>query len=151
MASVLVEGLSLFRDVESIGLPVTDLMDLGTEGMADLLPERLVDTHGLFHGLLGLVLIGKSLSSHQGSNGHNGSNESATGLSMAGNPSREGAPGSKHILADHADLFLQSRKNSLCSAMIGHLVLKGGFVNLLKQLLVICHFSSPGQDRVGKS
>lgn len=139
MASVLVEGLSLFRDMESIGLPVTDLMDLGTEGIPDFLPERLVDTHGLFHGLLGLVLIGKSLSSHQGSNGHQGSNESATRLSMAGYPSREGAAGSKHILTDHADLLLQSRKNSLCSAMVGHLVLKGCFVNLLKQFLLIFH------------
>lgn len=139
VASVLVEGLSLLGNMESIRLSVADLMDLTTEGMADLLSKGLIDTHGLFHGLLGLFLVRQPLPSHQSSDGHDGSHEGAARLSVTGDSAGEGTARSKDVLIDHTDLFLQSRKNGLSSAMIGHLVMEGRVVDLLEQFLFAFH------------
>jgi len=87
MTSCIMKGRPLFRDIESISLPVANLVDLATKGMADLLFESLVNSRGGFHGFPGLLAVRKPLPSHECTDSHKGPEEGAACLTMPGNAS----------------------------------------------------------------
>lgn len=139
MTSRIMKSFSLFGDMESISLPVANLVDLAAEGMADFLLEAIVNSRGLLHGFLGLFLIGKPLPSHQCADRHNGPDDSAAGLPMPCDPSGKGASRLEDVVTDHIDFFLQGCKNGLCSAMVSHFVGKSRVEDFLKKFLSVFH------------
>jgi len=87
MTSSIMKGRPLFREIESISLPVTNLVDLAAKSMADLLFESLVNSRGGFHGFPGLLAVWKALPSHERADSHQGPEEGAACLAMPGNAS----------------------------------------------------------------
>ena len=53
----------------------------------------------------------------------------------------QGASRLENFLASHLELVLQSRKNGLGSAKIGHVVMEGQFEDFLQQFFPLFHFS----------
>jgi len=59
---------------------------------------------------------------------------------MPGHTSGKGTSCLKHILADDLQLFLQSRKNSLRSAVVLHLIEESDLGDFLKKFLSVFHY-----------
>jgi hypothetical protein len=137
MTSGIMEGRPLFRDIESISLPVANLVDLAAESMADLLFEGLVDSRGGFRGFPGLLAVRKAFPSHECADSHQGPEEGAACLTVPGNASGEDASRLKNVVTDRPGFFLQSCKNGLRSAVVIHFIGKGCLVGLFKQSLAV--------------
>ena len=112
-------------------------MDFAAEGMTDLSFESLVNLDGRFHGFLGLFLVRKTLPAHERSDGHNRSHKGTACFPVPGHTSGEGAARLEYVLTHHANLFLQSCKNGLRSAVIIHFVVEGCFIDFLKKFLAV--------------
>jgi hypothetical protein len=67
---------------------------------------------------------------------------------MPGHPSGKGAARLEDVLTHHANLFLQSCKNGLRSAVIIHFVVEGCFIDFLKKFLTVfvLHRFFPSSD-----
>jgi len=87
MTSCIMKGRPLFRDIESVSLPVANLVDLAAQSMPDLLFESLVNSRGGFHGFPGLLAVRKAFPSHERADSHKGPEEGAACLAMPGNAS----------------------------------------------------------------
>ena len=128
---------SLFRDIKPVSLPVADLVNLGAEGVTDLISEGVVDPHGGLHGLLGLLSIWESFPAHERADGHDGPDEGSACLPVPGNAAGETTPGLKDIVTDNPGLFLQSCKNGLRSAAVVHFIEEGRLVSLFKKFISV--------------
>jgi len=128
---------SLFRDIKPVSLPVADLVNLGAEGVTDLISEGVVDPHGGLHGLLGLLSIRESFPAHERADGHDGPDEGSACLTVPGNAAGETTPGLKDIVTDNPGLFLQSCKNGLRSAAVVHFIEEGRLVSLFKKFISV--------------
>ncbi len=133
VTAFLMKCFPLLGYIKPVGLSVANLVDLGAEGVADLLSEDVVDPHSRLHGLLGLLFIRRPLPAHERSDGHDRPNEGSACLPVPGNAAGETAPGFEDIVADTPDRFLQSCKNGLRSAAVVHFVKEGCLVSFVKK------------------
>jgi hypothetical protein len=143
VAAFVVEGLPLFGVNQMIDLSITDLMDLLAEGVADLVPEAVVNAPGFLHGLSVLRPVFQLFPPHQAAYRHNGSRKCATGFPHSNHSPSQRTSSFEDLFASHLKLFLQSRKNGLGSAEIGHVILEGGLEDLIQQFFPVLHHFFP--------
>jgi hypothetical protein len=109
--------------------------------MADSIPEKVVNTPGFLHGLSVLRPVFQLFPAYQGADPHDGPRERATGFPHSNHSPSQRASGLKDLFASHLQLFLQSRKNGLGSAEIGHVVVEGQLEDLIQKFLSAFHHS----------
>jgi hypothetical protein len=114
-------------------------MNLLAEGVADLIPEKLIDPPGFFHGLSVLFPVFQLFPPHQAAYRHNGSGERPAGFPHPGHSSGQSVSSLEYLFAPHLQLFLQSRKNGLGSAEVVHVILQSRLKNLIEKFLPILH------------
>ena len=144
VAAFMVKGFPLFGVNQAVHFSVADLMDLLAEGMADSIPENIADPLGFFHGLSVLGPVFKLFPPRQAAYPHDGPGQRPAGFPHPGHSAGQRASGLEYLFTSHFQLFLQSRKNGLGSAEIGHVVLEGQLEDLIQKFLPIFrHFFLP--------
>jgi hypothetical protein len=107
--------------------------------VADSIPEKVADLPGFFHGLPILFPVLQLFPPHQAAHRHDGPGERPAGLPHPSHSAGQCTAGLKDLLASHTELFLQSRKNGLGSAKIGHVVLQSQLKDFIQKFLSILH------------
>ena len=139
VAAFVVKGLPLFRVNQAVHLSVADLVDLRANRVADSIPEKVADLPGFFHGPSVLRPVFELFPPHQAAHRHDRPGERPAGFPHPGHSAGQCTAGLKDLLASHTELFLQSRKNGLGSAHIGHVVLQSQLRDLIQKFLPILH------------
>lgn len=122
-----------------IDLAKSDLMNLFAESVADLNPENVIDSLGFFHRFSILFPIFKPFPPDETAYRHDGARQRPAAFPRPGYTPGQSASRLEYLLASHTQLFLQSCKNGLRSAKIGHVVLEGQLEDLIQKLLSIIH------------
>lgn len=122
-----------------IDLPKADLMNLFADGVANLIPENVIDSLGFLHRLSILLPILKPFPPDETAYSHDGPRQRAAAFTRPSHTPGQSASRLEYLLASHTQLFLQSCKNGLGSAKIGHVVLEGQLEDLIQELLSILH------------
>jgi hypothetical protein len=135
----MVKCLSLFRVNQAVHLSVADLMDLLADSVADSIPEKVANSPRFFHGLSVLCPVFQLFSPHQAAYRHDGPCKRATGFPHSNHSPSQRASGLEDLFASHLQLFLQSRKNGLGSAEIGHVIIEGQLEDLIQKFLSVFH------------
>jgi hypothetical protein len=139
MAALMVKCLPLFRVNQAVHLSVADLMNLLANGMADSIPEKVANSPRFFHGLPILFPVFQLFPPHQAAYRHEGPGKRPTGFPHSSHSPSQRASGLEDLFASHLQLFLQSRKNGLGSAEIGHVILEGQLEDLIQKFLPFFH------------
>jgi hypothetical protein len=136
----MVKGFSLFRVNQAIYFPVADLMNLLADGVANAVPEKVANPPSFLHGLPILFPVFQLFSPHQGAYRHDGPCERPAGFPHSSHSPSQRASGLEDLFASHLQLFLQSRKNGLGSAEIGHVIMQGQLEHLIQKFLSVFHY-----------
>jgi hypothetical protein len=139
MAAFLVKGFPLFRVNQTVHLSITDLMDLRANRVADSIPEKVADPAGYFHGPCVLGPVFQLFPPHQAGDRQDRPDEGTAGFPHPDDSAGQSASRLEHLVASHPQLFLQSRKNGLGSADIGHIILQRQLKDLIQKFLPIGH------------
>jgi hypothetical protein len=142
MASHVVKGLALLRDIEPIGPTITDFVNLRAKGVTHLLSEKNIYLIGYLHRNLELFFIFQPLPADQRTDGHDRTGQGTTGLSPFGDPCGKSTSRFKDFFASYVQFFLQSCKNGLRSPKVIHIVLKRQFKDFVKQFFLTHPMSS---------
>jgi len=137
VTAFMVKGFPFFGVDQMINLAVADLMNLLAEGVADPIPEKVTDSPGFFHGLPILFPVFQLFPPRQAAYPHDGPGQRPAGFPHPGHSAGQRASGLEYLFTSHFQLFLQSRKNGLGSAEIGHVVLEGQLEDLIQKFLPI--------------
>ncbi len=136
------KGFSLFQADKVVHFSVTKLVDFFTDGVADLIPEKLVYPAGYLHRLSVLVPVFELFPTDEATYSHDGPGQSSARFPSPHDPPGESASGFEDLRASNLQLFLQSCKNGLGSPEIGHVIMEGEFEDVLQKLFFI-HVPSP--------
>jgi hypothetical protein len=107
--------------------------------MADSIAEKVGNAPGFLHGLSVLCPVFQLFPPHQAAYAHDGPCKRATGFPHSSHSPSQRASGLEDLFASHLQLFLQSRKNGLGSAEIGHVIIEGQLEDLIQKFLSVFH------------
>jgi hypothetical protein len=135
----MVKSFPFFGIEQVINPAMPELMDFLAESVADAIAEKVENPAGFFHGCSVLLPVFQLLPPDQTAHPHDGAGQRPTGFPHPGDSSGQRAPRLENLLASHLQLILQSRKNGLGSAEIGHVIIKGLFKYLIQEFFAIFH------------